>query len=290
MRKLLEAEKRRRGVAVGNLLFIGMADTASFYWCPMKSLLTNMDMEPQFFASYLHDRLLYSLTLEYVKKLPKTEKEILLVGNEITFDDVEKLLKDKENRDLGEPSPYINLAVHTPKGPLNVMVLNPSLSPELKVKLTKSAEKKRIKVASLDDAPPKLRGEVYEEFLAERYPTIRWNFEWENYVVVGVPDGITDEFVYEFKTTGSEFLLGYIEGSALAQGNLYGYFFKRQSKRVQVYVVDEKETVTWHEDVNEGEAKSLLKALKQLDETHKFLLPEKWKCNRCEFRETCKSK
>jgi len=285
----LEAEKRRRGIAVGELLFIGMADTASFYWCPMKSLLTNIEMEPQFFASYLHDRLLYSLKLGYVQTLPKTEQELLLVGDQITSDDIEKLLKDKENRDVGEPPPYVTLAAHTPRGQLKLMVLNPSLSPELKVKFTKSAEKKRIKVASLDDAPPKLRGEVYEEFLAERYPTVRWNFEWENYVVVGVPDGITDDFVYEFKTTRSEFLLGHIERSALAQGNLYGYFFKRKNKRVQVYVVDEKETVTWHEEVNDVETISLLRAFRQLDENHRFLFPEKWKCNRCEFRETCKS-
>ena len=171
-----------------------------------------------------------------------------------------------------------------------VMVLNPLLSPELKIKLTKIAEKKRIKVVSFDDAPPKLRGAIYEEFLAERHPTIRWNFRWENYVVVGVPDGITDEFVYEFKTTGSEFLLGYIERSALAQGDLYGYFFRRKNKRVQVYVVDEKETVTWHEEVNEANAVSLLKAFKQLDETHEFSLPEKWKCNRCDFKGQCKLK
>jgi len=287
-RKLLETEKRRRGVPVGDLLFIGMADTASFYWCPMKSLLANIDMEPQFFASYLHDRLLYALKLGYAKRPPKTVKEILLVGEEITFDDIEKLLKDKEKRELGKPPPYVTLSARTPKGGVKVMVLNPLLSPELKIKLTKIAEKKRIKVVSFDDAPPKLRGAIYEEFLAERYPTIRWNFRWENYVVVGVPDGITDEFVYEFKTTGSEFLLGYIERSALAQGDLYGYFFRRKNKRVQVYVVDEKETVTWHEEVNEANAVSLLKAFRQLDETHEFSLPEKWKCNRCDFKGQCK--
>lgn len=49
------------------------------------------------------------------------------------------------------------------------------LSLGLKIKLTEIAEKKRIKVVSFDDTPPKLRGAIYEEFLAERYPTIRWN-------------------------------------------------------------------------------------------------------------------
>lgn len=127
--KLLYAEKCRRGVPVKDLVFVGMADIASFYWCPVKSLLANIDMEPQFFASYLHDRLLYSLKLGYVKRLPETVNEILLVGEEITFDDVEKLLKDEEIENLGKPPPFVTLLARTPKGQLKVIVLNPSLSP-----------------------------------------------------------------------------------------------------------------------------------------------------------------
>jgi len=285
----LELEKRRRGVDDGKLLFIGMADVANFYWCAMKSLLTNCEMEFHFFASYLHDRLLYSLKLGYVTSLPKSKSELLLVVDEITFHDVERLLGDKQKEELGKPPPYIPLSVRSPERILKLMVLNPLLSAELKEKITKLAEKEHAKVVSLEDAPPKFRGEIYQDFLAERYPTIRWNFEWQNYVVVGVPDGITNKFVYEFKTTGSEFLLGYVERSALAQADLYGHFFKRPNKRVQIYVMDAKETVTWHEEVNEAEVISLLKAFKQLDETHKFLPPQKWKCKSCEFRETCKS-
>lgn len=109
-----------------------------------------------------------------------------------------------------------------------------------------------------------MRGAICEEFLAERYPTIRWNFEWENYVIVGVPDGITEDFVYEFKTTGSEFLLSYMERSALVQGDLYGFFFRRQNKRVQIYVVSQAETYTWHEKVDTNAAISLLKTLRDL--------------------------
>lgn len=36
--------------------------------------------------------------------------------------------------------------------------------------------------------------------IAERYPTIRWAFKWRDFMISGVPDGITDNFVYEFKT------------------------------------------------------------------------------------------
>jgi len=291
LHRLLEVEKRRRGVDIGKLVFIGMADTASFTWCAMKSLLTTIEMEPHFFASYLHDRLLYTLKLGHVKKLPKTEKEILLVGDQIAFDDVERLLKDSEKEDLGKPPSSIAFSVHTPEGIVKLVAINPSISPEQKEKIVRLAEKRHAKVVNLEDAPPKFRGEICQEFLAERYHTIRWNFEWENYVVVGVPDGITSEFVYEFKTTGSEFLLGHMDHSALAQADLYGYFFKRRCKRVQIYIMDEKETVTWHEDVDEAKAVDLLTEFKKLVETSEAVPPqEKWKCKSCEFRKTCQIK
>ena len=288
--KLLEVEKCRRGVPVKSLLFIGAADTANFYWCPMKSLLSNIDMEPLYFRSYLHDRLLYSLKLGYVKTLPRDVEKLLSIGDEIGLNDIEKLLREQIHDDSEKPPSFVIFSTFTSEGPTKCMVLNPFLSPAVRDRLEKLAKKERINIVSLDEIPPKLRGEICEDFLAERYPTIRWNFEWENYVIVGVPDGITEDFVYEFKTTGSEFLLGYMERSALAQGDLYGFFFRRQNKRVQIYVVNQAETYTWHEKVDINAAISLLKAFKRLDETREFTFPEKWKCRNCSFRRVCKQK
>lgn len=285
--RLLKEEKRRRGFDEHKLVFIGMADTAAFYWCNMKSVFSNQEMEAAFFASYLHDRLLYSLELGYINSIPNEINELLTTGDEITFDDLEKLL---ENRKIlgAKPPPYILIS----SDDLNqkLMVLNPSISVEEKKNAKALAVKEGIKIMNLDDLPPKLRGELYEEFIAERYPTLRWNFQWNDFVIVGVPDGISDEFVYEFKTTASEFLLAYLEPCALAQGDLYGYFFKRKFKRVQVYVIDEKNIYTWHETVDTSRAVNLLKSFKMVYEEGKAAPPERWKCRNCEFRQICSIK
>jgi len=60
---LLKMEKERRGFAAEKLVFIGIADVVQYYWCAEKSLLANKAMELNFFLSYLHARLLYSLEL-----------------------------------------------------------------------------------------------------------------------------------------------------------------------------------------------------------------------------------
>jgi len=73
-----------------------------------------------------------------------------------------------------------------------------------------------------------LRGDFYESTKSEKYPTIRWNFSWENYVILGIPDGITDKFVYEFKSTKDRFLLNYIKPIAFTQADFYGYFFQKK--------------------------------------------------------------
>jgi CRISPR/Cas system-associated exonuclease Cas4 (RecB family) len=79
-----------------------------------------------------------------------------------------------------------------------------------------------------------------------------------------------------------------VKHGALAQVDLYGFFFKRQNKRVQIYIMDQKETVTCHEKVDENEAVTVLRLFKELDEGQKAIPPQKWKCNSCKYRETCR--
>src|SRR5262249_39703348 len=107
-----------------------------------------------------------------------------------------------------------------------------------------SCSRAGVRVLGLED-DPKVRGLVLEEMRAERHPTIRWNFAWERYVVVGVPDGITRDLVYDFKPTRSRYLGGQLLPVAMAQADLYGLFFDRPGKRVQLYVVEEDATQTW---------------------------------------------
>jgi len=168
-------EKRRRCADAGKLVFIGMADVAEYYWCAGQSLIKNMVMEPYFFGAYLVDRLSYSKLLGKVDKLPRTPDELLKVGDDLTIDDVERLLKEQP---LKEP-------------------VAGGLPEDIESLLKEPADSKQLAAA---------KGIVAEAVVAEKYPTIRWNFPWRSRVVVGVPDGIGDRFVYEFKATKNKFL------------------------------------------------------------------------------------
>jgi len=289
---LLQLEKRRRGIDYRQLLFVGMADIASYYWCAMKSLLKNTEMETAFFGAYLQDRLVYSHQLGHIDRLPKKIEEWLEVGDEIRFEDIEVLLRrGAEERDRPSATEVTVECIDQMDDDGSVIrLISPNLSPEEREYREREAQAKGIKLISWNDPmlPPMLRGRIMEMTKAEHYPTIRWNFAWRNYTVVGVPDGITESFVYEFKTTRSSFLANYyLKPVALAQADFYGYFFRRPNKRVQIYIMDEGKTQTLDEPVSEQNA---LKTLSDFERLHKGELPKPpkpWKCKRCEFADSC---
>lgn len=171
-----------------------------------------------------------------------------------------------------------------------ITLVNPMLSPEERQNFIVEAQARGRQAVSWDDAslPPKLRGEIQQMIRAERYPTIRWNFVWHDYVVVGVPDGITDMFVYEFKNTASRFLCNYfIKPVALAQADLYGYFFRRGRKRVQIYVTEDGSTQTWDEAVSEERALETFSSFERISKGELAKPPKAWKCRSCEFTSSC---
>jgi hypothetical protein len=59
-------EKRRAGLSPSDLYYIGMADTASWWWCGRQSILANKRMEFDFFLAHLSDRIEYSMILGYL--------------------------------------------------------------------------------------------------------------------------------------------------------------------------------------------------------------------------------
>jgi len=287
--KLLLLEKERRGVDKGKLVFVGMANVANYYWCAMSSIFKSKERELEFFGAYLHDRILYSLKLGYVKQLPGKKEKLLQIGEDITHSDIEKLLGEeaKPAQDTGE-FVFSGLAAYTTtdKDGNEVMLINPDLSREERIYYEKEAQSKGIRIADPEEFPM-IRGEFLETTKAEQYPTIRWNFEWDDYVIVGIPDGITNNFVYEFKTTRNKFLMYYIKPVALAQADLYGYFFRRDTKRVQIHIVEGGVTKTWEEGVDINHALETLDKFKALNEGAVALPPKKWKCKTCEFKERC---
>ena len=282
MEELLQLEKERRGLSKDKLVFIGTANVASYYWCAMKSLLKSRENELEHFAAYLEDRIRYSSLLGREDKMPTNPNELLDIGNDITLSDIEGLLKKKEEGIIA----YISAATAVDKSGNEVIVINPDLPPALRESKEEAAKSKGVRTADIEEFP-KLRGDFLHTTRAEKYPTIRWNFSWENYVISGIPDGIADNFVYEFKTTRDNFLTYYIKPVAFVQADLYGYFFKRPRKRVQMYIVKEGKTETWEEDVKKGEALNLLERFKRVDEGETPVPPKKWKCKSCEFKEVC---
>ncbi|RLI44743.1 hypothetical protein DRO64_03535 [Candidatus Bathyarchaeota archaeon] len=269
MEELLQLEKDRRGLSKDELVFIGMANVANYYWCAMKSLLKSKKMELEFFGAYLKDRINYSFRLKGsslmpdMDELPRSPDELLNIGNEINLGDIEKLLKERAKM-------------------LELMKAN-----IVGISFVDLYAGKKL---PFESRSPKRRGETLEIIKAERYPTIRWNFNWENYVVVGEPDGITDNFVYEFKSTKNRFLMNFVKPVALTQADLYGYFFKRNRKRVQIYIMENDMTETFEEKVDKFHAIETLRRFKSVDEGEKPLPPKEWKCRVCDFKGICKAR
>ena len=287
IKKLLILEKERKGVQPNKLVFVGMTNLANYYWCSMKSLLASYENEIEFFASYIIDRLCYSLKLGLIDKIPTDLNKILYIGDDIKFEDIEKLLKEQE-KEMETKISKIRLNGIGLKNEVGkkILYVNPEI-PEIELQMYKHIG---YELRNLGEAPPMLRGDVLHWIKTENYPTIRWNFPWKNYVIVGVPDGIKSEFVYEYKTTRTAFLVRYVRPVAFAQADLYGYFFRRPKKRVQIYIVDKRKVITWETEVDKRAAEELLLKFKVLDEGQEPLLPKKWKCKYCEYKNNCKVK
>ncbi|MFO7966805.1 MAG: PD-(D/E)XK nuclease family protein [Archaeoglobaceae archaeon] len=291
LEELLILEKETRGFSREKLIFIGMANVANYYWCAIKSNIKSKKNELQFFQSYLADRLAYSLKLGYIDELPRSNEKLLEIGDQISLGDVEKLLKEKEknvdglskeNGEIASPA-NVGLEINGEK----VAVIDPNTSKEERSHLEELYKSNGYRIVDLEEEPM-LRGYLHEETKGEKYPSIRWNFNWSDYVIVGIPDGITDSFVYEFKTTRSKFLFYYLKPVALTQADIYGYFFERDNKRVQLYLVNEEEVKTFEDKTDKTKAIDTLRKFKELDNGSTPFRPKEWKCKSCEFKEECK--
>lgn len=280
LQRMLYLEKHRRRLSQDELVFIGMADVASYFWCAMKSLYKNREMELAFFSSYLHDRILYSARLGLIDGLPDSEEQWLEIGDTISFGHIETLLKEQSEH---QGRIMLIAGVTVDEDGNRILVVGK----EEREYLEQEAKSRGLRIVAPEEAPPMVRGSLLQYSKGEQYPTIRWNFSWGKYVVVGVPDGITPEFVYEFKTTRSRFLMSYLKPVALVQADLYGYFFRRNRKRVQIYLVEENKTETWVCDVDADKAISVLTDFAQVEQGAIPRPPKAWKCKHCEYAARC---
>ena len=286
LERLLYLEKERRGVSKDALVFIGMADVAAYYWCAMKSLYKNREMELTFFSSYLYDRIFYSFQLGLINELPQSLENTLEIGDEIDISAIEQLLS-KRNSGENLVTGTLSAIETTDENGDRIIMVSPTLSNEEFDFWEQQAKDRGIRIVSLDEAPPLIRGEIAQNSYAKRYPTIRWNFVWDKYVVVGMPDGITSEFVYEFKSTRNRFLMKFLKPVAFTQADLYGYFFKRSKKLVQIFVIEDGKTETWDTMVDTKRAVDTLIKFKKMELGILPPAPKAWKCKSCEFAAYC---
>ncbi|MBC7330520.1 hypothetical protein H5T88_09210 [bacterium] len=227
-----------------------------------------------------------SLSLEDMEKLlsEKTEQRMKYAGTVVMTDVV--TIRDPET---GELVDIPGQEVVNPLTGEREILINPFVIPQSEIeKIKEFVEKAGKRVGRLEDYPL-VEGEwadwAREEITGEIYPTIRWNFKWHDYVIIGLPDGITKDFIYEYKRTS---LSKYSLVVAFTQADLYGYFFKRKRKRIQVYVKQRNYLKTYEEPVDEERA---LEVLTKFEKVEKGEMPPRkpveWKCGKCEYRASC---
>ena len=268
-----------------------MANLAKQHYCAQQSLRKSRRVEGTFFRAYLNDRVKYALALGKIDSLPSDDADLLLVGDDITLAQVGAVGLRGAAPAAGTPKDD-DVEVFVPKMAKNasgqtVYVQNPDASSYDRESLEMIAEHNGIRIAAPGELT-KVEGELLQLSRAERHPTFQWNFGWEHYVVVGRPDGMTKEFVYEFKSTGKRFFLASQKRIGFAQADLYGYFFGVPKKRVDILVKDENKREKWEEPVDADRAVELLRAFRDLDAGADPTPPdERWKCKPCEEKDGC---
>lgn len=230
-----------------------MHDIAQYWWCPMYAVRKNKKCELGFFEAYLEDRINYARRLGLLKSEPHTATDILKVGADITLAQIESLLGSK---------------------------------------LTKPAPQQRTQAVLVSLDPEEMRsgystGKRAETEFAEAYATFRWNFAWKEFTVVGVPDGLPVNAVYEFKSTKRRRWLSTTMQIASTQADLYGLFFNRPRKRVQVRVMEDAYVETLDAAVDRDHALFTLERVTSIAHGEVPQPPEAFKCRSCDLAEGC---
>jgi len=253
IRRVLARLKREAGRPSDQLLYVGVHNLSQFWWCAMYSVLKSRDREWQFFRAVLIDAWRYGSVLSKFKQIPRSAARLLEILSTIRQREVEKRWMAPE----GSPDiPW-------------------SLLPGLTL---------RDLIDPLDDdhaADPSSEH-------AESYPTYRWHFQRGGYILVGVPDGLSEHFVYEFKSAASDSMFRKVARPVgRTQADVYGLMYHRPDKRLQVYVRDGGALETLHEPVDKERVKETLRKFRSVDKTGNAMPPQPWKCRKCEYASIC---
>jgi CRISPR/Cas system-associated exonuclease Cas4 (RecB family) len=153
-----------------------------------------------------------------------------------------------------------------------------------------STSSESMTVEALRESDPEITEAMAEGILAqsnhaEEYRKARAYFAWKDYLVMSVPDGLGEDFAYEFKASG---VVYYVLPVAKAQANLYAYFYHKPRIRVQILDRKAGKVKTYEELADTKAAVAFLeRAEKLLRGEMQPIPPKEWKCRKCEFAAEC---
>lgn len=282
-RRLLGAEKRRRRVPPGQLVFVGVQHVADVRWCANQAVLSARQREPSCFMAYLRDRLIHSIELKRITTLPKRMEDWLGIGDDLTTADMERLLESSRQAE-SRRRPF----VAQEEG--GVFYVDPALSADQRAVCSQWAARMGWRMSEAHHNPTLYRAMIKER-RAETYPTIRWSFPAGPYVLVGRPGGLFADFVYELRIATAEWLaMRFIRPVVLVQADLQGWLFKRTSRRVQLHILATGKTLTIRGVVDVKRATETLEIFQAVDAGEPVRPPASWKCDpaRCDYFDQCR--
>ncbi|RLG73207.1 MAG: hypothetical protein DRO08_02355, partial [Thermoprotei archaeon] len=193
LQNLLLSEKRKRNLNAEDLVFVSTSIIASYWWCPVKAYILSKLNELEHFKLYLYDIAMYSYELGYIRSIPENVERILNIGNNLTLEDMEKILERRIKLSKEKIVSWFengcNITIIEDKlaiiqyGNLKLGYINPLLTPSLKKMLEDKVKELDAIVIDFNTLPSKVRGKILEVMIKEKYPTIRWYFKWRKYVI-----------------------------------------------------------------------------------------------------------
>lgn len=248
--QLLALSKERAGQPIERVRFACVSDITKFYWCGLMSVLRAREREQMFFDIYLTDRLAAALLTRRIKEIPADDGAILDVC---------------EGFDGERPPAHVwRRAAHASEPDWETLAL-----------VREHAE----------PAGAMQLGDLGETLLARSLPTARWHFAWRDLVIVCEPDGITDDYVYEFKTTKQK-SLSEQRKRAITQAQLGAFFFGREVIETEVVALDTKSTKRDREPLSKTASETLLNKFVRAEAGEPIPPPRPYKCKTCDYFDT----
>jgi CRISPR/Cas system-associated exonuclease Cas4 (RecB family) len=316
---LFKKEKEKRKAS--RLCFLGTADIVTLIqYCPRKGLLSLLNKEPGYFLKWaeikynslrihggLNDEQMYLAeflfditTNDTIGLLPSMNKEHAIK----TLRRIAEWKKWAETNHLSLERLFENLYQLAEKITESPEPTKEDLETCLKEEESNFSPKRKplteediAVIRSECDTEDQVEGWIAEHELAERYPTIPLCMTVGNRIIVGVPDGITSKFIYEFKRTKKKRYLKYVLEDARLQAYIYSALLFRPEIRLHVHVADpsipasERDfKVIENADPNKG-LEAIHKAINLIEQYANGKIPPKTsnknKCLHCEFKSRC---